>query len=235
MTVQTTTADRTRPPVVTIKLASTSDELLQCYRAARRRVHGRAAVPVLGGVRRQRLHRQPSHPVCRRRARGARCGCAGSRRFAKFERGVILKRYRSHRPVHSLRRMGARSSPRKKGYRQGLPALPAAAVADHGDARASARSTTGSSISPTTNTAPFVRDLDVGRRTRRRVVHRSDGAEPAGGPARHGGHPGEVDGARRVQSACGLGRTSRRIEGESDHEYDVHNRSTARPSPPGSR
>src|SRR5262249_26791590 len=64
---------------------------------------------------------------------------------------------------------------------------------------------------------PRIRRLRLRSGAGRRLAdgrHRSDGAEPAGGPARHDRHPGKVDGARGDQPACRMGREARLTEGD---------------------
>ena len=130
MTVQMTATSQ--PPVVTIKLASTSDELLQCYRAARRRVHGRAALPVLARSSTATttpprtsimyvdgepagIHAPALVPVVR-----------------KFERCVVLRRYRGAR--HPIRFIAwCKEFAATQGLHQGLSASAEAACADHGE------------------------------------------------------------------------------------------------------
>ena len=58
----------------------------------------------------------------------------------------------------------------------------------------------------------YYRDLDVAA-GRAHHVHRSAGAEPAGRPARHAGHPRTVGGAWRDQSARRLGRAPDELRG----------------------
>ena len=195
-------------PVVTIKLASTSDELMQCYMLRAAVFMGEQHCPYWRGVRRQRLHREPRHHVCRRRACRRPCGCAGSSRSPSSSAASSCERYRSLGLYPAFMRWarsspGARATPRptcicqrrlwpiieregfRRGRRQDLPLL-----------------------------RSRVRRLRLRPRAgerRGQPRHRSHGAEPAGRPPGHAGHPGEVDGARRLQSACGADRTSREL------------------------
>ncbi len=91
--------------------------------------------------------------------------------FAKLERAIILKRYRSYGLFIAVRALGQGILP-QEGLSQGLPARPEAAVADLRAATASARSTTRSSTSPTMNTAPSSA-TSKSARTTRPGVHRS--------------------------------------------------------------
>lgn len=94
MTVQTTTGQSNRP-VITIKLASTSDELMQCYMLRAAVFIGEQACPYweeYDGNDYSASHLMlyvDGEPAASMRVRWF----AG---FAKLERAVILKRYRSY-------------------------------------------------------------------------------------------------------------------------------------------
>jgi predicted GNAT family N-acyltransferase len=94
MTVQTTTDRMSNRPVVTIKLASTSDELLQCYALRAAVFMGEQQCPYweeFDGNDYSASHLMlyiDGEPAASMRVRWF----AG---FAKLERAIILKRYRS--------------------------------------------------------------------------------------------------------------------------------------------
>ena len=96
-------------PVVTIKLATTSDELMQCYMLRAAVFMGEQHCPYweeFDGNDYTASHLMlyvDGEPAASMRVRWFAS-------FAKLERAVILKRYRSYRPVHSFRRLGHASS-----------------------------------------------------------------------------------------------------------------------------
>ena len=171
----------TNRPVVTIKLASTSDELLQCYVLRAAVFMGEQQCPYweeFDGNDYSASHLMlyvDGEPAASMRVRWF----SG---FAKLERAIILKRYRSMGLfvpfVEWARDFAA------EGLPEGLPAWPEAAVGDLraqgfrkvNDAR-SISPTTSTARSPATSMSP--RDPAVG-------LHRPDGAEPSGRPARTG-------------------------------------------------
>src|SRR6201990_1629250 len=99
MTVQTTTTDRmSNRPVVTIKLASTSDEMLQCYALRAAVFMGEQQCPYweeFDGNDYSASHLMlyvDGEPAASMRVRWFQG-------FAKLERATLLKRDRSPRPV----------------------------------------------------------------------------------------------------------------------------------------
>ena len=181
-------------------------------RAARRRVHGRAAVPVRRGVRRQRLHRHARRHVRRRRARRRRCACAGSSRSASSSAAVVLRRYRASASSSRDQRMGQGVRPPRRAIRRPTCICQQrhmAMMEKEGFRRVDDR--------PFNFFRPRVRRLLLRSRAGEGAGdarHRSDGAEPAGRPPGCRGRPREVGGARRFQPACTAVRTTRRIERE---------------------
>ena len=162
MTESKTTDRMSNRPVVTIKLATTSDELMQCYMLRAAVFMGEQHCPYweeFDGNDYTASHLMlyvDGEPAASMRVRWFAS-------FAKLERPIILKRYRSFGLFIPFVDW-AREFCRKKGYREGLPACPAAAVADlraHGLPQGRRQ---GRSISPTTSTA---RSSATSRSTRR--------------------------------------------------------------------
>ena len=138
MTVQQTVGVGNHP-VVTIKLASTSDELMQCYMLRAAVFMGEQACPYWRGVRRQRLHRHRTSSCTSTASRPASMRLRWFQSFCKFERCVVLRPL--PRPRHPPRDQspGARSSPRRKGYTKAYLHAPAPAHADDGEGRLPSR------------------------------------------------------------------------------------------------
>ncbi len=130
--------------------------------------------------------------------------------FAKLERAVILKRYRSYGLFIPFVQW-AQEFCRKKGYPKAYLHAPAAAVADLRARRASVEVDDKIFHFSDHEYGAFVCDLEVDEKTHADGAHGSHGAEPARGPARHAGHSGRIDGSGSVQSACGMDRASREL------------------------
>jgi len=150
MAVQTTTDRMSNRPVVTIKLASTSDELLQCYALRAAVFMGEQQCPYweeFDGNDYSASHLMlyvDGEPAASMRVRWFQG-------FAKLERAIILKRYRSFGlfiPFVEWARDFAAKKGYPKAYLHGQQRL-----WEISSARVSARSTRRRSTSPTTSTA----------------------------------------------------------------------------------
>ena len=186
------TAGMANHPVVTIKLASTANELMQCYMLRAAVFMGEQDCPYweeFDGNDYTASHLMlyvDGEPAASMRVRWFAS-------FAKLERAIILKRYRSY-GLFIPSSTGRRSSAARRATPRPI-CMPSSGCGRSSSAWASARSTTGSFISPTTSTAPSFANSDR-REDHADRLHRAHGAEPAGGSPGDAGHPGGVDGSR---------------------------------------